>query len=55
MKEKILRILKENPDDFISGEAISEKFDVSRSAVWKHINTLKEEGYEIERKYLEMN
>lgn len=48
MKEKILRILKENPEDFISGEAISEKFDVSRSAVWKHINTLKEEGYEIE-------
>lgn len=48
MKEKILRILKDNPEDFISGEAISEQFNVSRSAVWKHINTLKEEGYEIE-------
>lgn len=48
MKNKILKILKENSQDFISGEDISEKFNVSRSAVWKHINTLKEEGYEIE-------
>lgn len=48
MKDKILKILKENTEDFISGEDISEKFNVSRSAVWKHINTLKEEGYEIE-------
>lgn len=48
LKGKILKILKENSKAYISGEAISEKFNVSRSAVWKHINTLKEEGYEIE-------
>ncbi|MCR2043640.1 biotin--[acetyl-CoA-carboxylase] ligase [Anaerosalibacter massiliensis] len=48
MREKILRLLKENSNDFLSGEKISENFDVSRAAIWKHINTLKEEGYEIE-------
>ena len=48
MKNEILQILKKNTDYFISGESISEDFNVSRSAVWKHINTLKEEGYEIE-------
>lgn len=48
MKEGILKLLKENNDDFLSGEKISEYFNVSRAAIWKHINTLKEEGYEIE-------
>lgn len=48
MKDKILILLKENRDGFISGEKISDKFGVSRSAIWKYINTLKEEGYEIE-------
>ncbi|NMA87125.1 MAG: biotin--[acetyl-CoA-carboxylase] ligase [Tissierellia bacterium] len=48
MKNEILKILKKNTDYFISGESISEDFNVSRSAVWKHINTLREEGYEIE-------
>ncbi len=48
VKKKILKMLKQNNDDFLSGEKISDKFGVSRSAIWKHINTLKEEGYEIE-------
>ncbi len=48
MKEKIIKLLKENKDNFISGEKVSELFGVSRTAIWKYINTLKEEGYEIE-------
>ncbi|WP_416197136.1 MAG: Bifunctional ligase/repressor BirA [Sporanaerobacter sp.] len=48
MKDKILILLKENRDGFISGEKISDKFGVSRSAIWKYMNALKEEGYEIE-------
>ena len=48
MKEQILQILKQNSDDFLSGEDISDKFGVSRAAIWKHMNTLKEEGYDIE-------
>ena len=48
MKEEILRLLKENTKEFISGQEISEKFGVSRTAIWKYINQLKIEGYEIE-------
>lgn len=48
MKEKIIELLKNNDDDFISGQKISESFGVSRAAIWKYINVLKEEGYGIE-------
>jgi len=47
MKDKILKILKENKD-YISGEKISNILDVSRTAIWKNVNTLKEDGYEID-------
>ncbi|NLJ99302.1 MAG: biotin--[acetyl-CoA-carboxylase] ligase [Tissierellia bacterium] len=47
MKTKIIRLLK-NSDGFLSGENISDEFGVSRSAIWKYMNTLKEEGYKIE-------
>ncbi|ABK61508.1 MULTISPECIES: biotin--[acetyl-CoA-carboxylase] ligase [Clostridium] len=48
MKEEIINLLKENEDNFISGEKISEKLGISRAAVWKHIKSIKEDGYEIE-------
>ena len=35
-------------EDYVSGQQICEKFGVSRTAVWKAINQLKEEGYEVE-------
>lgn len=47
MQKKILDILL-NADDFISGQEISEQLGVSRQAVWKSINALKEKGYEIQ-------
>ena len=47
MKGEILKLLKET-DGYISGQELCEKFGVSRTAVWKVINQLKEEGYEIE-------
>lgn len=34
-------------DDYISGQELCDRFGVSRTAVWKVINRLKEEGYEI--------
>lgn len=46
MKYKVLELL-EKSDGFLSGEQISEKLGVSRSAVWKHINSLKKAGYTI--------
>jgi BirA family biotin operon repressor/biotin-[acetyl-CoA-carboxylase] ligase len=48
MKDEILRLLKNNKDEFLSGEKIGEKLGVSRAAIWKYINVLKEEGYGIE-------
>lgn len=47
METKIIEILKENKEAFISGEEISRKLKVSRTAIWKHIQNLKEIGYEI--------
>ncbi|WP_313758226.1 biotin--[acetyl-CoA-carboxylase] ligase [Tissierella sp.] len=47
MKNKILKILKDN-EDFISGEEISKEFHMTRAAIWKYINMLKEDGYIIE-------
>lgn len=47
MKNKILQLLKEK-NDFVSGQALCERFNVSRTAVWKAINSLKETGYVIE-------
>lgn len=46
MKEKVLFYLKEQ-NDYRSGEEISQKLGVTRAAVWKAINKLREEGYEI--------
>lgn len=47
MKTEILMMLRET-DDYISGQELCEKFGVSRTAVWKAVNQLKEAGYEIE-------
>lgn len=47
MKTKILKQLR-NAQDYISGQSICEELGVSRTAVWKVINQLKEEGYVIE-------
>jgi len=46
MQEKILEILKRRPD-YVSGEEISNHLRVSRQALWKHIQELKERGYDI--------
>ena len=47
MKDKVLRLLREN-DTYISGQSICEQLDVSRTAVWKVIQQLEVEGYDIE-------
>lgn len=46
-KEKILQFLR-NSNGYVSGEDLSEKLGISRSAIWKNINLLRESGYEIE-------
>lgn len=47
MKTELLTALRET-DDYISGQSLCQKFGVSRTAVWKAVNQLKDAGYEIE-------
>ncbi len=47
MKNQILEKLKHNKE-YISGEDLSKIFNVSRTAIWKHINELRKDGYNIE-------
>ena len=46
MKTKLLTLLRE-AEGYISGQELCERFGVSRTAVWKAVNQLKEAGYEI--------
>lgn len=47
MKSEILAALR-SVDGYVSGQELCERFGVSRTAVWKAINQLKQAGYEIE-------
>ncbi len=47
MKTGILKLLREH-EGYISGQELCRQFGVSRTAVWKAVNQLKEEGYGIE-------
>ena len=40
-------MLKNSGSDFISGESIAGVLGISRTAVWKHIQKLRDSGYEI--------
>ena len=44
----ILRLFREAGTSFLSGAVISRELHVSRTAVWKHINALRDTGYVIE-------
>lgn len=46
-KSDILTLLR-NSEDYVSGQQLCDRFGVTRTAVWKVINQLKEEGYQIE-------
>jgi BirA family biotin operon repressor/biotin-[acetyl-CoA-carboxylase] ligase len=47
MKEKILELLNKK-HDYLSGDQISRHLGISRQGLWKHIQELKDLGYEIE-------
>ena len=48
MEEKILKILKESKDGYVSGEEFSKSLGVTRAGIWKHMESLRDIGYEIE-------
>lgn len=47
MKRKVLEMLRDAGKNFISGENIAERMHVSRTAIWKHVQSLRKRGYEI--------
>ena len=48
LDEKILNILRNNKDSYVSGEELCKLAGISRAAIWKHMEKLREEGYEID-------
>lgn len=47
-KEKLLSLFEEQKGTYLSGEEIAERLSVSRTAVWKAVKSLRNEGYEID-------
>lgn len=47
-REKLIELLEQNEEGFISGNRIAESLGISRTAIWKAIRQLENEGYSIE-------
>ena len=52
MKDRILSALK-SADGYVSGEELSHSLGITRSAVWKHIAQLKEDGIDVRIRHYE--
>ena len=46
-KDLVLEALQRSGENYLSGEALSEELGISRTAVWKAIRILRDEGYTI--------
>ena len=46
--EQIIRILASKQPEFVSGQELSKLLDCSRTAIWKQIRSLEQEGYRFE-------
>ena len=44
---QLLMLLLKNKGAYLSGEDISKRFGITRSAVWKQVNILRDMGYKI--------
>ena len=47
-RDEVLDFLWKNADDYVSGAELARRLSLSRTAVWKAIGQLRDEGYEIE-------
>ena len=47
-KDRVLELLENNRENYISGEAMADSLGLSRNAIWKAINELRKKGYDIE-------
>jgi BirA family biotin operon repressor/biotin-[acetyl-CoA-carboxylase] ligase len=48
IKQEILKAFYAHPNEFVSGEYLSQVCNCTRTAVWKHIEELRQEGYQFE-------
>ena len=48
MRSDILNMLRNARGEYLSGNEIAQKLGISRAAVWKHIRSLRQTGYDIE-------
>ncbi|MDR4262277.1 bifunctional biotin--[acetyl-CoA-carboxylase] synthetase/biotin operon repressor, partial [Bacillus pacificus] len=48
IRKQVLQVCSEAAGKFVSGQTISDKLGCSRTAVWKQMEDLRNEGYEIE-------
>ncbi|MGG4491933.1 biotin--[acetyl-CoA-carboxylase] ligase [Metabacillus idriensis] len=48
LRTRLLQAFSEAEGEFLSGQKLSETLGCSRTAVWKHIEDLRSEGYELE-------
>lgn len=49
-RNKLIHLLANNKDKYISGQQLSEQLNISRSAIWKQMKNLEKAGYHIEGK-----
>lgn len=48
IRKQLLKLFSEHEGEFLSGQMISDKLGCSRTAVWKHIEELRKDGFELE-------
>ncbi|MDF2685664.1 MAG: biotin--[acetyl-CoA-carboxylase] ligase [Clostridia bacterium] len=48
IQSEIMEILEKNRGECISGAFLAEKFEITRSAIWKIIKSLQKKGHQIE-------
>ena len=48
IRKQLSASFSEADGEFVSGQTISDKLGCSRTAVWKHMEDLRSEGYELE-------
>ena len=47
LKADLLKQFSLHPGEYLNGEQLAKQFSVSRAAVWKAVNALKDDGFEI--------
>src|SRR5690625_3064301 len=49
-RNKLIHLLANSNSQYVSGQMLSEKLNISRSAVWKQMKNLEKAGYKIDAK-----